>query len=56
VITGKVAWKEEARFGVAFDRPIDPQLARKPVATLAPRTELIPPVRVKPRRPGLKPE
>ncbi|WP_373492007.1 PilZ domain-containing protein [Parasphingorhabdus sp.] len=30
-ITGHVAWVAQGRFGVAFDHPIDPKLARKPV-------------------------
>ena len=30
-VPGKVAWFAEGRTGVAFDRPIDPQKARKPV-------------------------
>ena len=30
-ITGHVAWVAQGRFGIAFDHPIDPKLARKPV-------------------------
>ena len=30
-VTGQVAWCAEGRIGIAFDRPINPQLARKPV-------------------------
>ena len=30
-ITGRIAWCTEGRVGVAFDREIDPMLARKPV-------------------------
>ncbi|OWK32968.1 PilZ domain protein [Sphingomonas mucosissima] len=30
-ISGRVAWQVEGRAGIAFDKPIDPQLARKPV-------------------------
>ena len=30
-VTGKVAWCTEGRIGIAFDRPIDPHKARKPV-------------------------
>src|ERR1700733_3388242 len=30
-VPGKVAWSTAGRIGVAFDRPIDPMLARKPV-------------------------
>lgn len=30
-ITGRVAWVTEGRIGIAFDHPIDPKDARKPV-------------------------
>lgn len=30
-LTGRVAWQTEGRAGIAFDKPVDPQLARKPV-------------------------
>jgi hypothetical protein len=30
-VTGRIAWIAAGRAGVAFDRPIDPQAARKPV-------------------------
>ena len=30
-LPGNVAWSAAGRIGVAFDRPIDPMLARKPV-------------------------
>lgn len=30
-VSGRVAWQVEGRAGIAFDKPIDPQLARKPV-------------------------
>lgn len=30
-VTGRIAWSAEGRVGVAFDREIDPMLARKPV-------------------------
>ncbi|MDR6850771.1 hypothetical protein J2Y54_000264 [Sphingomonas sp. BE123] len=30
-IRGKIAWAAEKRVGIAFDRPIDPLMARKPV-------------------------
>jgi hypothetical protein len=32
-VTGTVAWSREEKIGIAFDEPIDPQLARKPVGT-----------------------
>lgn len=32
-ITGHVAWVTEGRIGIAFDHPIDPKDARKPVGT-----------------------
>jgi hypothetical protein len=56
LVKGKIAWTEQARFGIAFDTPIDPQLARKPVIGRAADTRLVPPPRDKPRRPGLKAE
>jgi hypothetical protein len=30
-VSGSVAWSRDDKIGVAFDEPIDPQLARKPV-------------------------
>lgn len=30
-VTGYVAWVAQGRLGIAFDHPIDPKLARKPV-------------------------
>ncbi|WP_267432391.1 PilZ domain-containing protein [Sphingomonas sp. GM_Shp_1] len=30
-VAGRVAWSTQGRVGVAFDRPIDPKLVRKPV-------------------------
>jgi hypothetical protein len=30
-VTGHVAWVAQGRFGVAFDHPINPKLARQPV-------------------------
>lgn len=32
LVEGTVAWSRDDKIGVAFDAPIDPQLARKPVA------------------------
>lgn len=34
-IPGRVAWRVAGRIGVAFDHPIDPVLARKPVGRSA---------------------
>ncbi|UVO49539.1 PilZ domain-containing protein [Sphingomonas sp. SUN019] len=34
-ITGRIAWQTAGRIGVAFDQPIDPQRARKPVSGTA---------------------
>lgn len=31
-IAGRIAWVAEGRLGIAFDREIDPMMARKPVA------------------------
>ncbi|WP_298399189.1 PilZ domain-containing protein [Sphingobium sp.] len=33
-VTGVVAWARDDKIGMAFDEPIDPQLARKPVVGL----------------------
>lgn len=35
-IPGRIAWHTEGRTGIAFDRPVDPRRARKPVS--APET------------------
>jgi PilZ domain len=35
-ITGHVAWVTEGRLGIAFDHPIDPKDARKPVGQAEP--------------------
>ena len=32
-VTGRVAWVTDGRAGIAFDRAIDPKLARKPVVS-----------------------
>lgn len=32
-LTGRVAWSTDGRIGIAFDHPIDPTRARKPVGT-----------------------
>ena len=32
-VSGVVAWSRGEKIGIAFDTPIDPQLARKPVST-----------------------
>lgn len=32
-VGGRIAWATDGRIGVAFDREIDPMLARKPVGT-----------------------
>ena len=34
-VSGTVAWARDDRVGIAFDEPIDPQLARKPVGSAA---------------------
>jgi len=31
-VTGRVAWIEDGRYGISFDREIDPQAVRAPVA------------------------
>lgn len=35
-VKGRVAWATDARVGVAFDQPIDPKRARKPVGVAPP--------------------
>ena len=35
-VKGRVAWQTEGRAGIAFDREIDPQRARKPVGAPPP--------------------
>lgn len=34
-VRGQIAWVRSEKFGVAFDRQINPKLARKPVGTTA---------------------
>ncbi|RIA46573.1 PilZ domain-containing protein [Hephaestia caeni] len=38
-VSGRIAWNTAGRAGVAFDTPIDPMLARKPVS--APRNRTV---------------
>ncbi|HVI98731.1 MAG TPA: PilZ domain-containing protein [Sphingomonas sp.] len=37
-VSGRIAWNTAGRAGVAFDAPIDPMLARKPVGAQRNRT------------------
>jgi hypothetical protein len=39
-VTGRIAWTAGGRLGVAFDAPVDPRLARKPV-TGQPQPQLV---------------
>ncbi|MFD1107300.1 PilZ domain-containing protein [Sphingobium olei] len=32
-VSGTIAWARDEKIGMAFDVPIDPQLARKPIST-----------------------
>jgi hypothetical protein len=34
-ISGKIAWRAVGRAGIAFDKPVDPKKARKPVGKAA---------------------
>ncbi len=34
-VDGRVAWVAEGRLGIAFDRPVDPLMARKPVQVVS---------------------
>ena len=43
-VPGKVAWSAAGRIGVAFDRQIDPMLARKPVGAGAKTPVFVKPV------------
>ncbi len=52
LVTGRVAWAAGGRIGVSFDRPVDPWLARKPVAG-GPQPQLVKAARSM-WRPGLK--
>ncbi|MEC3911593.1 PilZ domain-containing protein [Sphingobium sp. CR2-8] len=40
-VTGTIAWSRDDKVGIAFDAPIDPQLARKPVG-VASQQSLVP--------------
>ena len=40
-VPGKVAWKAEGRFGIAFDHPIDPKLVRQPLGSKDDRPNFI---------------
>jgi len=41
-VTGMVAWSRDEKIGLAFDEPIDPQLARKPVGAAAAKQAVVP--------------
>jgi hypothetical protein len=43
-ISGRIAWCAEGRVGVAFDREIDPMLARKPVGKGAHTPSFVKPI------------
>ena len=53
-IAAHIAWTAPQRIGVAFDQPIDPRLARKPVGTKESNIGLAKPVTTGLRRSGLK--
>ena len=53
-VPGRIAWADGHRIGVAFETPIDPQLARKPVGTKASESMLVRRPTLKVRRPGLR--
>jgi PilZ domain len=52
-VPGEVAWSSADDLGIAFDRPIDPRRALKPVRTKQP-SRFIPDVDRCSRRPGFK--
>ncbi|NNM76315.1 PilZ domain-containing protein [Sphingomonas sp. ID1715] len=45
-VKGEIAWCEGRRFGIRFDREIDPEAARKPVSNGASTPDFIKPVLV----------
>ena len=49
-VTGHVAWSTDGRIGIAFDHPIDPARARKPVGTGASKSTVPRPLVVSARR------
>lgn len=49
-LTGRVAWCTRGRLGIAFDLPIDPSRARKPVGTGKPAPAYTKPLLVPARR------
>ncbi len=55
-ISGRIAWTEAGRAGVAFDEQIDPKQARAPApAGMAADLNLMKAPKVYDRRPGLRP-
>ncbi|AGH51223.1 hypothetical protein G432_17525 [Sphingomonas sp. MM-1] len=52
-VAGRIAWCAQGRVGVAFDAPIDPHLARKPIAGPKPQTMTIADLE-RMRRPGFR--
>jgi len=44
-VAGRIAWAAEGRVGVAFDRDIDPMLARKPVGKGTTTPSFVKPIR-----------
>ena len=45
-VKGEVAWVEGRRFGIKFDRQVDPEMARKPVVMGAGTPDYVKPVLV----------
>lgn len=56
LVPGRIAWRTEDRIGVAFDQPIDPMLARKPVTARRPADRIYArsAIESQARRPGLR--
>ena len=52
-VVGTIAWTAGGRVGVAFAAPVDPRLARKPLASSGPQPNLVKPSRTM-WRPGLR--
>lgn len=52
-VAGTIAWTAGGRIGIAFAGPVDPRLARKPIAASGPQPNLVKPSRSM-WRPGLR--
>ncbi len=53
-VAGRIAWADGQKIGIAFDKRIDPQHARKPIGSAAGGSSLVKRPESKARRPGLR--